>query len=197
MSNNKKETEQKVMTKYDQKMQKRQEEKAKTAKTDKRDKWIGIVGALIVVCVLLAFPITSYIAANSTYFMIGDEKVTRVEFDYAYQKELANFLASDTASEYMFYGYDFSGDLSKEYINDYVTWQDAFEESAVIALSEKHAMLEMAEEEGFTFDTEPTYQSYLMTMQLTASSSDMTVGKYLRSAYGGYASEKRLEQFVR
>ena len=120
MSNNKKETEQKVMTKYDQKMQKRQEEKAQAAKADKRGKWIGIIGALIVVCVLLSFPITSYVAANSTYFTIGDEKVTRVEFDYAYQKELANFLASDTASEYMFYGYDFTGDLSKEYINDYV-----------------------------------------------------------------------------
>ena len=120
-----------------------------------------------------------------------------MEFDYAYQKELSNFLASDSYTELQYYGYDLTGDLSKVYLNEYVTWQDAFEERAVIALSEKHAMLEMAEEEGFTFDTEPTYQSYLTTMALTASSAEMTVGKYLRSAYGGYASEKRLEPFVR
>jgi len=197
MSNNKKETEQKVMTKYDQKMQKRQDEKAQAAKKDKREKWIGIIGVLIIVCVLLAFPITSYIAANSTYFTIGDEKITRVEFDYAYKKELSNFLASDEYAEWEFYGYDLTGDLSKEYLNDYITWQDAFEEKAVIALSEKHALLEMAEKEGFTFDTEPNYQSYLTTMNLAASSANMTLGKYLRYAYGGYANEKRLEQFVR
>lgn len=197
MSNNKKETEQKVMTKYDQKMQKRQEEKAKAAKTDKREKWIGIIGALIIVCVLISFPITSYIAANSTYITIGDEKITRVEFDYAYNKVKNDYLASEEY-QYMYnFGYDLNGNLSKEMFTEYLTWEDAFEEKAVMALAEKHAMLDMAAEEGYTFNTDNNYEQFKASMDYVAATAEMTVDKYLRYSYGGYASEKRLEPFVR
>ena len=197
MSNNKKETEQKVMTKYDQKMQKRQEQKVKEAKSTKAEKWIGIIGALIVVCVLLSFPIISYMAANSTYITIGDEKITRVEFDYAYNKVLNDYLASEEYEYMSYYGYDLTGDLSKEMFTDYLTWEDAFEEKAVIALAEKHAMIDMAAEEGYTFNTDNNYMQFEASMDYVASTADMTVDKYLRYSYGGYASKKRLEPFVR
>ncbi|MBR5815900.1 MAG: hypothetical protein IKY38_00590, partial [Anaerotignum sp.] len=126
-----------------------------------------------------------------------DEKITRVEFDYAYNKAVNDYLATEEYEYMQYYGYNLTGDLSKQAFSEYLTWEDVFEEQAVMALAEKHAMIDMAAEEGFTFNTDEKFQQFEDSMQYVASTAEMTVDKYLRYAYGGYANKKRLEPFVR
>ena len=74
----------KVMTKYDLKMQRRKEEAAKAKKEELKGLIIGIVLVAALAAFVLSFPIRSYLAVNGQYIKVGGEKVTRVEFDMQY-----------------------------------------------------------------------------------------------------------------
>ena len=57
VTENKEQTEQKVMTKYDRKVQKRKEEKEKEKKEERISTAIGIVVLVALVCLVASFPI--------------------------------------------------------------------------------------------------------------------------------------------
>ena len=113
----------KMVTKYDLKMQRRKEEKEK----ELRDKRAGTVGGILLVavlaCIVASFPIRTWLTVNGTYIKVGGENISRVEFDYNY-----NITANDYISRnyYLLYymGMDLSGDLSKQMYSDTLTWQD-------------------------------------------------------------------------
>lgn len=75
----------KVVTKYDLKMQRRKEQKEK----ELRDRRIGgivcILLAAALVCFVASFPIRNILTVKGTYVTVNGEKINRVEFDYYYQ----------------------------------------------------------------------------------------------------------------
>ena len=79
VTENKEQTEQKVMTKYDRKVQKRKEEKEKEKKEERISTAIGIVVLVALVCLVASFPIRTYLATHETYVVVNGEAVKKVE----------------------------------------------------------------------------------------------------------------------
>ena len=83
--------EEKIVTRYDRRMQKRKEQEAKDLKEKKIARIVGIVVLAVIVCFIASFPIRNFIALNETYVEVDGEKVTKVEFDYYYNMSLSTY----------------------------------------------------------------------------------------------------------
>ena len=133
VTENKEQTEQKVMTKYDRKVQKRKEEKEKEKKEERISTAIGIVVLVALVCLVASFPIRTYLATHETYVVVNGEAVNKVEFDYQYNLTKNNYI-TQYGSYLTYFGLDTSKDLSTQMYSETLTWKDYFEQNAVESL---------------------------------------------------------------
>ena len=140
VTENKEQTEQKVMTKYDRKVQKRKEEKEKEKKEERISTAIGIVVLVALVCLVASFPIRTYLATHETYVVVNGEAVNKVEFDYQYNLTKNNYI-TQYGSYLTYFGLDTSKDLSTQMYSDTLTWQDYFEQNAVESLKQNKALM--------------------------------------------------------
>lgn len=189
-------TEKKVVTKYDLKVQRREQEKAK----EKRDKQIGnVVGVLVVValvCLVASFPIRTYLAIHETYVKVAGENISRVEFDYNYNVVSSNYI-SQYGSYMSMFGYDLSGDLESMMYSDTLTFADYFAEMAVDNIVDNKALLAEADAAGFTYDTTADYQDFKDRVKEAASQAGVSQKEFIRENYGTYATMSRIEDFVK
>ena len=143
----------KVITKYDRKVQKRKEEKEK----ERRDKLIGrIVGIGLVValaCLVASFPIRSWLTVNGSYVRVDGKDITKVEFDYNYNIVSNNYIAENYYTFYYYFGIDLTGDLTKQMYSETLTWKDFFDQTAVENIARNKGLVNAAQAEGFTYDT--------------------------------------------
>ena len=196
VTENKEQTEQKVMTKYDRKVQKRKEEKEKEKKEERISTAIGIVVLVALVCLVASFPIRTYLATHETYVVVNGEAVNKVEFDYQYNLTKNNYI-TQYGSYLTYFGLDTSKDLSTQMYSDTLSWQDYFEQMAVENLKQSKAMKTAADAEGFTYDTTDEYNTFKETIKTSAASAGISEKEYIRSIYGAYATMSRIEQYVK
>ena len=196
VTENKEQTEQKVMTKYDRKVQKRKEEKEKEKKEERISTTIGIVVLVALVCLVASFPIRTYLATHETYVVVNGEAVNKVEFDYQYNLTKNNYI-TQYGSYLTYFGLDTSKDLSTQMYSDTLSWQDYFEQMAVENLKQSKAMKAAADAEGFTYDTTDEYNTFKETIKTSAASAGISEKEYVRSIYGSYATMTRIEQYVK
>ena len=196
VTENKEQTEQKVMTKYDRKVQKRKEEKEKEKKEERISTAIGIVVLVALVCLVASFPIRTYLATHETYVVVNGEAVNKVEFDYQYNLTKNNYIPQ-YGSYLTYFGLDTSKDLSTQMYSDTLTWQDYFEQNAVESLKQNKALMAEAKAAGFTYDTTDEYNTFKETIKTSAASAGISEKEYVRSIYGGYATMSRIEQYVK
>lgn len=196
VTENKEQTEQKVMTKYDRKVQKRKEEKEKEKKEERISMAIGIVVLVALVCLVASFPIRTYLATHETYVVVNGEAVNKVEFDYQYNLTKNNYI-TQYGSYLTYFGLDTSKDLSTQMYSDTLSWQDYFEQMAVENLKQSKAMKAAADAEGFTYDTTDEYNTFKETIKTSAASAGISEKEYIRSIYGAYATMSRIEQYVK
>lgn len=194
--NNKEQTEQKVMTKYDRKVQKRKEEKEKEKKEERISTAIGIVVLVALVCLVASFPIRTYLATHETYVVVNGEAVNKVEFDYQYNLTKNNYI-TQYGSYLTYFGLDTSKDLSTQMYSDTLTWQDYFEQNAVESLKQNKALMAEAKAAGFTYDTTDEYNTFKETIKTSAASAGISEKEYVRSIYGSYATMGRIEEYVK
>ena len=192
----KEQTEQKVMTKYDRKVQKRKEEKEKEKKEERISTTVGIVFLVALVCLVASFPIRTYLATHETYVVINGEEVNKVEFDYAYNTSKNNYI-TQYGSYLSYFGLDTSKDLSTQMYSDTLTWQDYFEQNAVESLKQNKALMAEAKAAGFTYDTTDEYNTFKETIKTSAASAGISEKEYVRSIYGSYATMGRIEEYVK
>ena len=192
----KKQTEQKVMTKYDRKVQKRKEEKEKEKKEERISTAIGIVVLVALVCLVASFPIRTYLATHETYVVVNGEAVNKVEFDYQYNLTKNNYI-TQYGSYLTYFGLDTSKDLSTQMYSDTLTWQDYFEQNAVESLKQNKALMAEAKAAGFTYDTTDEYNTFKETIKTSAASAGISEKEYVRSIYGSYATMGRIEEYVK
>lgn len=193
---NKEQTEQKVMTKYDRKVQKRKEEKEKEKKEERISTAIGIVVLVALVCLVASFPIRTYLATHETYVVVNGEAVNKVEFDYQYNLTKNNYI-TQYGSYLTYFGLDTSKDLSTQMYSDTLTWQDYFEQNAVESLKQNKALMAEAKAAGFTYDTTDEYNTFKETIKTSAASAGISEKEYVRSIYGSYATMGRIEEYVK
>ena len=196
VTENKEQTEQKVMTKYDRKVQKRKEEKDKEKKEERISTAIGIVVLVALVCLVASFPIRTYLATHETYVVVNGEAVNKVEFDYQYNLTKNNYI-TQYGSYLTYFGLDTSKDLSTQMYSDTLTWQDYFEQNAVESLKQNKALMAEAKAAGFTYDTTDEYNTFKETIKTSAASAGISEKEYVRSIYGSYATMGRIEEYVK
>ena len=196
VTENKEQTEQKVMTKYDRKVQKRKEEKEKEKKEERISTAIGIVVLVALVCLVASFPIRTYLATHETYVVVNVEAVNKVEFDYQYNLTKNNYI-TQYGSYLTYFGLDTSKDLSTQMYSDTLTWQDYFEQNAVESLKQNKALMAEAKAAGFTYDTTDEYNTFKETIKTSAASAGISEKEYVRSIYGSYATMGRIEEYVK
>ena len=196
VTENKEQTEQKVMTKYDRKVQKRKEEKEKEKKEERISTAIGIVVLVALVCLVASFPIRTYLATHETYVVVNGEAVNKVEFDYQYNLTKNNYI-TQYGSYLTYFGLDTSKDLSTQMYSDTLTWQDYFEQNAVESLKQNKALMAEAKAAGFTYDTTDEYNTFKETIKTSAAAAGISEKEYVRSIYGSYATMGRIEEYVK
>ena len=196
VTENKEQTEQKVMTNYDRKVQKRKEQKEKEKKEERISTAVGIVFLVALVCLVASFPIRTYLATHETYVVVNGEAVNKVEFDYQYNLTKNNYI-TQYGSYLTYFGLDTSKDLSTQMYSDTLSWQDYFEQMAVENLKQSKAMKAAADAEGFTYDTTDEYNTFKETIKTSAASAGISEKEYVRSVYGSYATMTRIEQYVK
>lgn len=196
VTENKEQTEQKVMTKYDRKVQKRKEEKEKEKKEERISTAIGIVVLVALVCLVASFPIRTYLATHETYVVVNGEAVNKVEFDYQYNLTKNNYI-TQYGSYLTYFGLDTSKDLSTQMYSETLTWQDYFEQNAVESLKQNKALMAEAKAAGFTYDTTDEYNTFKETIKTSAASAGISEKEYVRSIYGSYATMGRIEEYVK
>lgn len=185
----------KVVTKYDLKMQRRKEQKEKELRDRRIGRIIGVVLAVALVCFVASFPIRNLLTVKGTYVTVNGEQINRVEFDYYYQTARNEYMS--TNGMYLsYFGLDLSGDLSRQMYSETLTWKDYFEEVAVQNIARNKGMLKEARAEGFTYDTGEDYREYEEMLEQAASENGYTVKDYVKELYGVYATPSRIKPYI-
>lgn len=188
-------TEKKVLTRYEMKMQKRAEEKKKAEK----EKWMSTAGGIVIVvllaCLVASFPIRTYLTVNGTYIKVGGENISRVEFDYNYNIVANSYIAQNGYYLSMF-GVNLSGDLSAQMYSDTMSWKDFFEQMTVDSIAGNKALRDQAKAAGFTCDLEQDYAEYMENFRKAAAEEGVTEKEYYKECYGPYATASRLKRFI-
>lgn len=188
--------EEKVMTRYDRRVQKRKEQEEKEKREQKIGMTIGILVVAALVCLIASFPIRTYLAVNETFVEIDGKKVTRVEFDYNYNINKNNYL-NQYGSYLSYFGVDPSADLSQQMYSDTMTWEDFFQEMTVDNIIRNKALLAEASASGFTHDTAAEYKEFETSIKAAASEQGMSLSDFLKANYGPFATMGRLQGYIK
>ncbi|MGN0429866.1 MAG: hypothetical protein ACI4E2_07390 [Acetatifactor sp.] len=196
MSKKEQQTQEKVMTKYDRKMQRREEEKRR-AKKEKVTGTVALIAILVaLVCFVLSFPIRTYMTLNKTFVTVGDEKLTKVEYDYYFYTTMNDYI--NQYGMYLSYmGLDVNGDISAQMYSETMTWKDYFDEMTVEAIKQSKSLKKDAEANGFTADVQKDYDTFIQNQKDAASEMGLSYSEYIKKAFGPYATEKRITPFVK
>lgn len=192
---NTEEKQEKVMTKYDLKMQRRAEEKARAEREQKISMITGIAVVVALACFVASFPIRSWFTVNGAYVEVAGEKVSRLEFDYNYHVALNNY--QNIYGSYLSYmGVNLSGDLSSQMYSQDMSFKDYFEEMAIDAIIENKALNAQAKAAGFVYDATEDYEEYVASLKEAAETAGMTEKEFVKENFGAYATTSRLKKIV-
>ena len=196
MSKKEQQTQEKVMTKYDRKMQRREEEKRR-AKKEKVTGTVALIAILVaLVCFVLSFPIRTYMTLNKTFVTVGDEKLTKVEYDYYFYTTMNDYI--NQYGMYLSYmGLDVNGDISAQMYSETMTWKDYFDEMTVEAIKQSKSLKKDAEANGFTADVQKDYDTFIQNQKDAASEMGLSYSECIKKAFGPYGTEKRITPFVK
>lgn len=195
VSENTEEKQEKVLTKYDLKMQRRAEEKKKAEREKRMSTITGIIVVVALACLVASFPIRTYLTVNGTYVEVAGEKISKVEFDYNYNLITNNYIAQNGYYMSMF-GVNLNGDLSAQMYSDTLTWKDFFEQMTMDSIINNKALRDQARAEGYTYDASQDYEEYMDSLKKAASEAGVSEKEYIRQCFGTYATASRLKGFV-
>ncbi len=185
----------KVVTRYDLKMQRRKEQKEK----EQRDKRIGTIGGIVLVvalaCLVASFPIRTWLTVNGTYIKVGGENISKVEYDYHYNMASNSYIADNYYMLYYF-GVDLTGDLSKQMYSDTLTWKDYFDQLAVESIARNKSLAKEGRAAGFVYDVTEDYEEFEEALKDAASEAGTSQKEYVQRMYGVYATQARVKPFL-
>lgn len=195
----------KVVTKYDRKMQKRKEEERKEARRRFITKWVAIA---VLAGIILGCGVAGAMKLNSIYrdyIEVDGDKLSEIEFDFYYGITKTNNLNTtlygtmtygDYYSSYM--GYKTSqSDKSQDYSTGY-TWYEYFANTTVDSIKEIKALLKDADDKGFEYDNaDADYDEFISKLKDAASEADMSYSDYIKQLFGKRATEKKISSYLK
>ena len=194
-------TEEKIVTKYDKKVQKKQEQERRDAKAKKITSIAATVILVIIVAVAGTAAWMNYDKIHNEYIDVDGDKISKIEFDFYYSMTKQNILNQElfsgmTYGSYFasYMGYDTSkSDSSQTYggNSDY-TWYDYFANAALSTIKEDKALLKDADKNGFTYNADDDYNNFIDNLKSSADSAGSSVKDYYKTVFGENATEKNI-----
>lgn len=184
----------KKMTKYDLKQQRRQEEK----KDNGGIKLLGFACAAFLAFCIGVFGFQTYQnqqIKNETYVMIGEHEVKKAEYDYYFYSGV-NTMYSYYGTYLNYMGLDLSQDFSTQQYSETMTWQDYFDEQAILQLKQVYALEDEAKANGFEYDAAADVNTFVDELEAAAASVGYTTADYIKASYGNFATMKEVKTFV-
>lgn len=196
--------EEKVVTKYDKKMQKRRAEAKKDARNKKIFKITSIVVLVVAVVALVAATIINVNRIYKEYIKVDGESVSQIEFDMYYNITKNNMVSQTLYGDmtYLDYfvsylGYDTSKSDKVQDYSDKYTWFDYFGNTTLSYIKEYKALNKLADEANFEFkDADHEYEHFIEDMEKAADEVDMAFGAYYKAVFGDHASKSNTKEFV-
>lgn len=185
----------KVVTRYDRKVQRRKEEKEREQKRKKINTIITAVVLVALVVFVVSFPVRTYLATHETYVTINGEDITKVEFDYNYNTVVNDFVSRNGTYLGLF-GLDVTQDFSKQMYTDKLSWKDYFEEMTVDNMKRTKGLKAEADAVGYTFDTTQEVAEFRSAMKDAAKEAKVSTKNYVKQLYGTYATLDAIEGYV-
>ena len=194
------EKKEKVITKYDRKMEARRIQEEKEKLTARRWKLGITLTGICLVCILTGITIQSVVkkqaALKDTYITVGNHELTKLEYDYYYNSTANNYI--NTYYSYLSYmGLDLKKDYAEQNYSGNLTWKDNFDQMAVDSVKEIKAVFDDAKAQGFEYDVTEDYNSYLESIHSAASEAKLSVAKYYTASFGTYATQSNIEPFIK
>jgi len=191
----------KVMTKYDRKMQERKEKAEKEKKENAVSKLIStVVTIVLIAAVVIAIVVTvnnQKKAVSGVFMTVGEHEISNVEYDYYYNIMVTDYL-NTYASFLPYMGYDSTVDPDLQAYDENRTWGDIYDQIAVEQIKETKAMVDDAKATGFVYETEDEdYKTFLEGFKAQAEAAGITVADYYKQSFGAYATQERLEPYIR
>lgn len=184
----------KVMTKYDRKIQRRKEEAAKAKKEERKGTIIGIALVAALAIFILSFPIRTWIAVNGTYIKVGGEKVTRVEFDFNYTSVKSNYI-NQVGPYLSMLGIADTSTLEYQMYNDTMTYGDYFAQMTAENIASNKGLKAKAMEAGFTYDTTEDCAELKSNLEEAAAENSLSLKAFLTANYGSLATWDRIKPY--
>ncbi len=185
----------KVVTRYDRKMQRRKEEQEREQKRKKINTIIGAVVLVALVALVVSFPVRAYLAVHETYVTINGEDITKVEFDYNYNTVVSDFV-NRNGTYLGFFGLDVTQDFSTQMYTDKLSWKDYFEEMTVDNMKRTKGLRAEADAAGYEFDTSAEIEEFKSAMKDAAKEAKVSTRSYIKQIYGTYASMDAIADYV-
>lgn len=193
MANNKdnNQNEERIVTKYDRKMQRRREEeaRAKKRKMAVRGTAIGVIAICVVV---VAFVIISNVSKSMSYIKVDDKSISKSEFEFYYNQTVNS---ASNNQMYQLYGLDTSQPLDEQQYSEDLTWKDFFEQQATNSLAQIKALVKDAEANDFKGDVDGEYKKVCDQIAEYAKEQNMSENDYYKQMFG--SSKADLEDYMK
>lgn len=194
------EKKEKVVTRYDRKMEARRIQAEKERLAAKRWKIGGIVVSICLVCALAGVTIQSVVkkqsALKDVYITVGNHELTKLEYDFYYNSTTNNYI--NTYYSYLSYmGLDPSKDFAEQNYSGDLTWKDNFDQMAVDNVTQMKALFDDAQAQGFEYDVTEDLNTYIENINNAASEAGLSVARYYTASFGTYATQSNVEPFIK
>lgn len=184
----------KTETKYDRKMEARKKQEKKDRMEAAIMRTAAIVIGLAVVLGLGISIVISTINKNAAlkdpYLTVGEDSVTKLEYDYYYNSVLNSY------SSYLSYLVDTSKSLDEQMYSDTMTWKDYFDQMAIDQMKQTKALADDAAANHFTYDITEDYNATISQMETSAESLGYKLPDYFKLSYGNYATQSNVKYIM-
>ena len=197
--------EQKVVTKYDRKVQKRKEAQRKAERDRKIAVFACVAAAAAIIVIAVFVAVSNYTKVHKKFIEVDNTPVSQIEFDFYYGVAKSDLLNSSlygtmTYASYFtsYMGYDTGkSDASQKYASSDNTWYDYFANTAVTKIKEFKALNKAADDAGFTYNTlEDDYNSFIDNISSEADSNSISVKEAYKELFGSHATESSIKPYV-
>lgn len=185
----------KVMTKYDRKMQARKEAEHRE-KVRSRQTLIAVAAAVILIAIItIVVPVTKNINAKKEYIKVGTHSVNKIEYDFYYGYTVNTFL-NNYAAILSYMNLDTTLPFSQQQFNDELTWEDYFNQMTASNIRQYFALADDAKTTGYEYDAAADYDEFYTNMESAANEDNMSLKRYLKAAFGDYATKSALKNSI-
>ena len=198
-------TQEKIVTKYDKKVQKRKEQERKEALRKKIFSVAATVIAVIIVAAAGTAVWLNYDKVHHKYIAVDGDPISQIEFDFYYSLTKQNILNQEIYTDMTYgtyfasyLGYDSSkSDSAQSYGSDGTyTWYDYFANNTLSTIMEYKALLKEADSRGYEYSSDDDYNDFVEDFKSSAEAAGVSVSEYYKTVFGEHSTEKNLKGFI-